>query len=131
MIVLDTCAWLWWLHDPERLTARARERLEAESRAGRLVVSAISVWEVALKQALGKLDLPMDIRTWYTQALTYPRTHVEDVTPEDLIESTRLPGELHRDPADRIILAVARRHGAPLVTSDSRLRAYPHVRTLW
>jgi PIN domain nuclease of toxin-antitoxin system len=94
-------------------------------------VSAISVWEVAVKSALGKLTLPLDVEAWFQAARTYPRTSIEALEPLDAIASTRLPGSLHRDPADRIIVALARRHGVPLVTGDLRIRAYPHVETIW
>jgi PIN domain nuclease of toxin-antitoxin system len=47
------------------------------------------------------------------------------------VKSIELPGEFHKDPADRIIVATARKLGAPLVTVDDRIRSYPHVRTLW
>jgi PIN domain nuclease of toxin-antitoxin system len=49
----------------------------------------------------------------------------------DAISSTQLPGRFHKDPADRMIIALARRHGAPLVTADARIRAYPHVEAIW
>jgi len=53
------------------------------------------------------------------------------VGPADAIASTQLPGDFHRDPADRIIVALARRYGVPLVTSDRLIRDYPHVTTVW
>lgn len=130
MIVLDTHAWLWWLHEPERLSAKARKAILAAEHTT-IAVSAISVWEVAVKTQLGKLAIPMDIFEWFEVARRYPGTVIEPVTPQDAIASTLLPGEFHRDPADRIIVAVARRHAAPLVTCDRRIIAYPHVETLW
>lgn len=59
--------------------------------------------------------------------LSYPGIRLLELTPEVAIESTQLPGEFHRDPADQIIVATARVHGCPLVTSDSKLLKYPHV----
>ena len=53
------------------------------------------------------------------------------LTPEITMESAQLPGDFHRDPADQIIVATARHHGAALVTSDQRILDYPHVETLW
>ncbi len=47
------------------------------------------------------------------------------------IEAANLPGEFHKDPADRIIVATGRKFGAPVVTADEKIRAYPHVRTIW
>jgi PIN domain nuclease of toxin-antitoxin system len=131
MIVLDTNAWLFWLHDPSRLTRRARAAIRKATAGQGARVSVISLWEVALKSSLGKLHLPMDIDTWYARARAYPGVGIEALQPEDAIASTRLPGEIHRDPADRFILALARRLAVPLVTADEKLRAYPHVETIW
>ena len=131
MIVLDTNAWLFWLHDPSRLTRRARAAIRKATAAEGARVSVISLWEVALKSSLGKLRLPVDIDTWYARARCYPGVGIEPLRPEDAIASTRLPGEIHRDPADRFIIALARRLAVPLVTADEKLRAYPHVETIW
>jgi PIN domain nuclease of toxin-antitoxin system len=129
--VLDTQAWLWWLHDPTRLSEPARACVAEAVAAGTARVSAISVWEVATKAALGKLELPLDIDAWFAQAARYPGIAIDAVGPVDAIASTRLPGAFHRDPADRLIVALARRHGAAVVTSDAKIRDYPHVRTVW
>jgi PIN domain nuclease of toxin-antitoxin system len=131
LILLDTHVWLWWLHSPEKLSALARTALEEGEARGALRVSAISVWEVAVKVEIGKLKLPLEIQHWYEVASTERPIVIEPLVPADLIASTRLPGQLHRDPADRIIVAVARRYSARLVTRDRKLRDYPHVQTLW
>ena len=73
----------------------------------------------------------MDIDAWYQQASTYPNLVVEPLSARDAIDSARLPGAFHKDPADRIIVALARRHGVGLVTSDKLIQAYPHVNTIW
>lgn len=131
MIVLDTQAWLWWLHDPEHLSDAARRGMEAEADGGAMRVSVISVWEVALKTTLGKLGLPFDLDSWFERARQYPHIGIEPLTPGDAIAAARLPGGFHRDPADRFIVALARRLGVALVTSDRRIRSYRHVRTIW
>ena len=131
MIVLDTQALLWWLHDPSRLSAAARKRIQQAESGECMLVSAISVWEIAVKCRLGKLALPMAIDAWYQQAEQYPGITFEPVTPADAIGSTLLPGEFHSDPADRIIVAVARRLGTPLITCDAKILAYAHVQTIW
>jgi len=61
MIVLDTQAWLWWAHEPSRLSSRALRVIRKAEKADGMLVSAISVWEIAVKSALGKLELSMDI----------------------------------------------------------------------
>ena len=131
MIVLDTHVWLWWLHDPSHLSAKARDLVEENERDGLLVVSAISVWEVALKVQIGKLSIPVDIHRWLGLARSHPRLRIIDLGPEDAVASTLLPGEFHRDPADRMIVALARRLGVPLVTRDKRVLSYPHVTAVW
>jgi len=131
MIVLDTQVWLWWLHDPSRLSRRARSAIEAEEKADGMRVSVISVWEIAVKTRLGKLELPLEIRAWFQLARSYPNVVVEPVSARDAIASTELPGTFHKDPADRIIIAMARRYGVALVTFDKQIRAYPHVTTVW
>ncbi|MFO8073540.1 MAG: type II toxin-antitoxin system VapC family toxin [Polyangia bacterium] len=131
LIVLDTNAWLFWLHDPERLSPEARERVRSATQEDCALVSVISVWEVALKNALGKLALPMEIGAWLERAVTYPGISIESLGPREAIGSTRLPGAFHKDPADRFIVSLARNLGVPLVTADEKIRAYPHVETPW
>lgn len=130
MIVLDTSAWLFWLHDPSRLSRRARAAVRRATESDGARVSAISAWEVALKCRLGKLALPLDLDAWFDRARRYPGITFEPLRPDDAIASTRLPGDFHRDPADRFIVALARRLGAPLVTTDEKILAYPHVKAI-
>jgi PIN domain nuclease of toxin-antitoxin system len=131
VIVLDTQAWLWWIHDVSRLSPRAARAIRRAEETDGIRVSVISVWEIAVKSALGKLELAMDMDEWFRLAKSYPNLVVEPVSAQDAIASASLPGTFHKDPADRIIVAMARRHGAGLVTSDALIRAYPHVVTIW
>ena len=131
MIVLDTQAWIWWVHDPSRLSRRAKAAVEKAEKTDGIRVSVISVWEIAVKSELGKLHLPQEIDGWFRQASSYPNLVVEPVSAQDAIASTKLPGVFHKDPADRIIIAMSRRYGVELVTSDRLVRAYPHVSTVW
>lgn len=131
MIVLDTHIWLWWLHDPGKLSADADRLIQQEQFSGALVISAISVWEVAVKVQSGKLAIPMDINRWYELARSYPSTVIEPLSPVDAIASTQLPGDFHKDPADRIIVALARRLSVPLLTCDRKILDYKHVVTVW
>jgi len=64
------------------------------------------------------------------QAVAYPGMQLLELTPQIAIESTKLPGSFHRDPADQIIVATARVYDISLLTADSRILQYPHVRTL-
>ena len=131
MIVLDTQVWMWWLHDPSRLSVRARQAMVRAEREDGMTVSAISVWEVATKCTLGKLALPMQLDAWFELAGAYRGIAIEPVSSEDALASACLPGAFHKDPADRLIVALARRLQSKLVTADGLIRAYPHVATIW
>ncbi|AOY79966.1 type II toxin-antitoxin system VapC family toxin [Moorena producens JHB] len=131
MILLDTHVWLWWLHTPEQLSERSRTLLTIGENQNTLMVSAISVWEIALKHSAGKLPLPLSINEWFALAKTRPGITIEPLDPLDAIASTQLPGDFHKDPADRIIVALAYRRNIELITCDQKILNYPHVKTLW
>jgi PIN domain nuclease of toxin-antitoxin system len=131
MIIIDTHIWLWLLHDPSQLSNTARAQIEIEEPQNGILVSAISVWEIAVKSSLGKLALPLPIEDWYALAKSHSGIVIEPLNPEDAISSTQLPGDFHKDPADRIIVAMARRYDVPLITCDNNILRYPHVKTIW
>lgn len=128
MIVLDTAAWIWLASDPARLSARARRAIDGVEVA---LVSAISVWEVAMLVAKRRIQLDRSVEQWIDLALTLPGVEFASLDPAIAIRSTRLPGDLPGDPADRIIVATALEAGSPVVTPDERIRAYPHVQSVW
>ncbi len=129
MIILDTHIWVWWIHREPRLTDRMREQIQAHEEYG-LGVSIFSCWEVAKLVEIKKLSLHCPLEEWLDTALAYPGIQLLDLNKEILVESTRLPGEFHRDPADQIIVATARIHDCPLLTADSKILHYPHVKLL-
>jgi PIN domain nuclease of toxin-antitoxin system len=129
MIILDTHIWVWWVHGEDRLTQTQVEVISANE-VDTIGVSAISCWEVAKLVEYGRLELPCSLDEWFEQALSYPGVRLLPLTPQVAIESTQLPGEFHRDPANQMIVATARIRGCPLVTADSRLLEYPHVETV-
>ena len=129
MIVLDTHIWVWWVHEDERLTQAQREAITANE-TDTVGISAISCWEIAKLVEYGRLELPSPLEEWFEQALNYPGVQLLALTPEIAIESTRLPGEFHRDPTDQIIVATARVYGCSLVTLDDKILNYPHVITI-
>ena len=129
MIVLDTHVWIWWVHSDARLTSTQAE-VRAAHETDEIGVSAISCWEVAKLVEYGRLSLPCSLKEWFEQALSYPGVLLCALTPEIVIESTQLPGEFYRDPADQMIVATARVHRCPLITSDDKILRYPHVETV-
>jgi PIN domain nuclease of toxin-antitoxin system len=125
MIVLDTHAWVWWVHGDPQLPSNYRSYVQAHESNG-LGVCAISCWEVAKLVELGRLSLPCPVDEWLRQALGYPGVILLPLSPEVAVESTRLPGAFHRDPADQLIVATGRVYGCPVVTLDQRIRVYAH-----
>jgi len=129
MIVLDTHVWIWWVHDDPRLSPSHRDVIHQHEN-DRIGVSAISCWEVAKLVERGRLELPVPLRDWMKGALRYPGVALLGITPDIAIDSTQLPGEFHRDPADQIIVATARASECPLLSADAKIVAYPHVKVI-
>jgi PIN domain nuclease of toxin-antitoxin system len=71
--------------------------------------------------------LPVNLDDWLESALNFPGVPLLALSPEIAIESTRLPGDFHRDPADQIIVATARVYGCPLLTQDDKILRYTYV----
>jgi PIN domain nuclease of toxin-antitoxin system len=134
LLLLDTHCWLWaQLGLTQKLSRAALEAIRSAEAEGNLRISVISIWEVAMLEQHGRIALPMNIRTWVDQALSKSGIAVASLTPEIMIESVHLPGELHGDPADRMLVATARVSGATLLTKDEPLIRYSqqrHVRAL-
>jgi PIN domain nuclease of toxin-antitoxin system len=130
MIILDTHIWVWWVHGNEQLTQKQSKAIQ-DNEDDVIGVSAISCWEVAKLVEVGRLGLSTPVEKWIEQAMGYPGIRLLDLSPEISVESTRLPGEFHRDPADRIIVATARIYNCPLLTADGRIIEYPYVKTIY
>ena len=96
-----------------------------------LFLSMISVWEVAKKVDKRQLVLDRPLDQWLDQAVTSEGLGFWEMTRSILVDSCSLPQPFRGDPADQIIVATARRHGAVIVTKDERIRSYPHSRSLW
>ena len=129
MILLDTHIWVWWVDDSQHLRDRQRQTIQDHVQSG-LGVSAISCWEVAKFVEYGRLELACTVEEWMEQATAYSGMQLLELTPQIAIESTKLPGGFHRDPADQILVATARVYDIPLLTADRRILQYQHVRTL-
>jgi len=123
-LLLDTHVWLWVVGGAIPLKRPVLSAVERAARRGLIRVSAISVWEVAMLDAKGRIRLSKDCLAWVTEALVAPGVSLVPLTPEIAVESSRLPGTFHGDPADRILVATARLLGAVLVTRDKTILSY-------
>lgn len=118
-LLLDTHVWIWYVEGEASQLARGTvELLDRSGALGNLLVCDISCWEVAMKAAKGKLEFSVDVGVWLQRAEQAPGIRFRPLTRPVLIQSTRLTGAAHSDPADRMLMAMAQLDAVPLVTAD-------------
>lgn len=125
-LLLDTHVWLWLaLGTPKKIAPSALRNIEEAGQVARLLVSIISIWEIALLEARHRIVLPLPLHDWVALALSRPEIRLVGLSrPATVIDGVRLPGEFHSDPADRLLIATARARRATLVTHDERIIEY-------
>ncbi|MGB3760085.1 MAG: type II toxin-antitoxin system VapC family toxin [Rivularia sp. (in: cyanobacteria)] len=128
MIILDTHIWVWWVNEDPRLTKKYLDWIDEYQSQG-LGISIISCWEVAKLVELNRINLSIPVDEWLTAALAYPGIERIELTIPIIVESTKLIG-FHRDPSDQIIVATSKVYDCPLMTADTKIIAYPSVKTL-
>jgi len=127
-VLLDTHALIWYASGSDKLSTSAKEVIdEAEI----VRVSAISAWEVGMLVQKERLKLTYEVDTWIQLTYSFPKLLWTNINPKIATLSTRLPGNFHGDPADRIITATAISFGDRLITADRNIRDYSHVHTIW
>jgi len=132
MVVIDTHVLVWWVSGVDALSAAA-DKVIKKTLAGdsEVIISSISAWEISMLIENGRLVLSMDVESWIDEVSQIDGVRFVPVDNEIGIKSTMLPGEFHKDPADRIIVATARKLAVPLVTADEKIIHYEHVKTVW
>lgn len=131
MIVLDTHVLIWWVNGDKQLSKVALSAIEKAAKEGQILVSSISIWEIYLLIKKGRLKLTIHPDVWVQKIENLDSLQFIPIDNQIAAQSVLLPGDLHDDPADRIIVATALNLGADLVTSDSRILNYPHLRSVW
>ena len=127
-LLLDTHVWIWSQEQPEKLGPRARQALLAREQNN--TVCTISTLEIARLLAVGTISLSIPLGTWIADSLRNLDATSLTVTHEIAAEAYTLPAPLHKDPADRILVAAARIHQLTLLTADERILQYPHVQAI-
>ncbi len=129
MILLDTCALLWWTLAPAALSTPAADACARIGESGGCA-SAVSLWEIGIKWKRGALDLGgLDLRDYARRLERVDGLEIIPVSAAIWVESVSLDWD-HRDPADRVIVATARLRNIPIVTRDDVMGGY-YKRVIW
>lgn len=124
MILLDTQVLVWFAQEDRRLEDRAKLLIEQEAAVDESMISPISFWEVAMLVDKGKLPLGHRPLDWMEAILDGVGFRIEPLSPIIAVDAGSLPGDIHGDPADRMIVATARHLSCPLLTTDHEIFAY-------
>nr|WP_199318276.1 type II toxin-antitoxin system VapC family toxin [Leptolyngbya sp. FACHB-541] len=119
--MLDTHAFLWFIEGNSTLSELARNLIEEQ--ANQRFLSVASLWEIAIKSSIGKLELKMTLTELVEREVYGNAIELLEIQPEHLDELTKLPFH-HRDPFDRLILAQSLTENIPVVTKDDEFKSY-------
>ncbi len=131
MILLDTCAIIWDALDQRQLSPKAKTAIDRADQNNALVVSDISIWEVAMLIKKGRIEIETTAATFFNLILQSRNISVIQISPEIAELSTHFGPEISNDPADRVISATSVIHNAQLVTADKKLLNCELIDTLW
>lgn len=117
-LLLDTHVLLWWLDDSPALSETARSAIADADNL--IILSAVVIWEIRIKQALGKLDISTD----FYEIIQQQGFEIIPITPDHAYAVGDLPMH-HRDPFDRMLIAQAKLEGFAVITHDAAFKRYP------
>lgn len=120
-ILLDTHVWIWMVEGDSKINASARKAIET---AKCVFISPISIWEIGMLVQSGRVELELDRLDWVEKSIEIAGFEVASISSKIAIQSTRLPGTIHGDPADRLLIATAHELNAVLVTCDRKILEY-------
>ncbi len=120
-LLLDTHIWVRYLKGDPTLAPGIVQAVETAREQGEAFISVISVWEVAMLVGKNRLDLPVAVDRWIERALQLPGIQLVAFSPAIALETVRLPEPMHKDPADRILVATALIENLQLVTLDKAI----------
>ena len=131
MIALDTHIILWDALAPNKLSPKARQAISDANQNDGLLISDISLWEIAMLIQKGRLHVATDVQSFLNLLLQANQIHVAPISPEIATISVQLPPSINKDPADRLIAAMAIAKKVPLITADRNLQNSTELDTIW
>lgn len=123
-ILLDTHVWIWFINGDDELNKPTCKIINAAIQNHAAYISAISLWEMNMLEAKGRILLQLPCSEWINRGLAAARIEIAPLSPEIAIESCHLPNSFHGDPADAMIVATARVERLTLITRDKKILAY-------
>ncbi|NGX34102.1 MAG: Ribonuclease VapC22 [Candidatus Anoxychlamydiales bacterium] len=123
-LLLDTHVWIWSMIGSSMLKKSFHLTFEKALKAESISISPMTIWEVGMLVEKKRIEIEMDVLDWVEQALDTPGINLSPITPRIAIHSTRLIGEVHGDPVDRLLIATASEKNAVLVTCDRKILQY-------
>jgi PIN domain nuclease of toxin-antitoxin system len=126
-LLLDTCVFLWLILDDKELTGRVREIFVDPD--NEVFLSVVSAWEIAVKYAIGRLDLPEEPRLYIPEQRERHGIQPLSLDEPSSLQVSDLPG-IHSDPFDRMLISQSLIHGLTILSPDELIKKYP-VRIIW
>lgn len=123
-ILLDTHVWIWFAEASHKFSKSTIQLIDNAIKNRSVFVSDISLWEISMLANKGKIILSLPTRNWLETSIKTLALELIPISPQIAVESTLLPGEFHKDPADRLIVATARCENLTLLTADSEILSY-------
>lgn len=117
-VLLDTCVLLWWFSDTQEIKRSARKIIENPD--VQVFASAVSFWEIAIKQSLNRISVPHN----FLEIVRKNNFEILSIEPEHTLGILDLPGH-HGDPFDRLLIAQAKYNGLDVITRDKAFKKYP------
>jgi PIN domain nuclease of toxin-antitoxin system len=123
-LLLDTHVWLHYQGSSKSLRPTAEAAIDEAALRHAVFISVISIWELAMLERAGRIELSGGVDRWTQSALAIPGIKLLPFSPQIAIESVNLPEPMHKDPADRILVASARIERMTLITADKAILAF-------
>ena len=123
-MLLDTHVWLWAMNGDSTVSREFVQVFEKNITMDRVFLSPMSIWEIGMFVQKGRIEFEIDVLEWANTALEASGIRLCQITPRIAIQSTRLPGNVHGDPVDRLLIATAFEENLVLVTCDKKILDY-------